>query len=34
MMTGGSVEHEELLRIPLEQWPEPVWMLTLVPAGP
>jgi hypothetical protein len=34
MMTGGSVEHAELLRVPLEQWPEPVWMLTLVPADP
>jgi len=34
MMTGGSVEHPELLETPLEKWPEPVWMLTLVPAGP
>jgi hypothetical protein len=33
-MTGGSVEHAELLSLPLEQWPEPVWMLTLVPADP
>ena len=34
MWTLGSVEHEELLRTPLEQWPEPVWLLTLVPAAP
>jgi len=32
--TGGSFEHQELLRVPLEQWPEPVWVLTLDAAEP
>ncbi len=34
MMTGGSIERPELLRYPLARWPEPVWVLTLTPAGP